>query len=170
MLGRGWGSRVTDMASLLLTHHLPSIAWWRMYKSLRIRGYKSIDDSGEIPLGPITIAIGRNNTGKSALVRAPYLLQDQSIWQNEDIRIGHGAMSVDLTFDELPSTFRATMPEWVGAGRINLKYTGPNRTTNMHPMDAGGDSTAAGILHVPNKEPYSPFFPVLSGRRPGILS
>lgn len=38
-------------------------------ETLRIKGFRSIEDSGEIQLKPITVAIGKNSCGKSSFIR-----------------------------------------------------------------------------------------------------
>jgi predicted ATP-dependent endonuclease of OLD family len=138
-----------------------------MFSSLQVQGYKSISDSGRIPLGPITLVVGRNNTGKSALIRAPYLIQDTSIWQNEDIRHGESTMTVELEFDELPMQLRAQFKEPLGSGVIRLRNNAGNKITTIS-FDAAGrdDKAAAPLVHMFSKEPHNLFVPVLAGRRP----
>lgn len=55
--------------------------------SVSIRSYRSIDDSGSLALGPVTVLIGRNNSGKSALLRAMHLAQSGSQYQSADRRL-----------------------------------------------------------------------------------
>src|ERR1700748_3111535 len=43
-------------------------------RSLLLENYRSFRDRQEIELAPITIVLGKNNTGKSALVRLPLVL------------------------------------------------------------------------------------------------
>jgi predicted ATPase len=42
---------------------------------LRLRNFKSFADSGEIPLAPLTVVFGRNNTGKSSILQSLLLLR-----------------------------------------------------------------------------------------------
>lgn len=137
-----------------------------MFTQLRVQGYRSIDDSGNIPLGPITVVVGRNNSGKSALVRAPYLMQDVSIWQQGDIRIGRSEMTMELAFDELPDQLKANFRNWTGPGVMTLSYKGPNRVIVIRKLDAPEDQPVTGALNLSNRDPFNLFFPVLSGRRP----
>lgn len=136
-----------------------------MFTSLRVRGYKSIADSGQIPLGPITLVIGRNNSGKSALLRAPYLMQDSSIWQREHVRYGETLMSVELEFDTLPELFLGRYNGQRGSGVIELSIDRDNRVTRMA-LDAVGRERGISPLNLSSKEPHNLFFPVLAGRRP----
>jgi predicted ATPase len=49
--------------------------------------YRSILDSGDLELGPITVLTGRNNSGKSALLRAIYGLQTGGAFDQSDTRL-----------------------------------------------------------------------------------
>src|SRR5258708_1987886 len=44
-------------------------------KTLRLRNFKSFADTGEVPLSPLTLIFGRNNTGKSSLIQSLFLLR-----------------------------------------------------------------------------------------------
>src|SRR5690348_5324249 len=102
-----------------------------MLTSIRVQGYRSIEDSGTLPLGRITLAIGRNNSGKSALIRAAYLLQDSAIWQPEDRRIGSNTTIVELGFDVIPTAVRVKTPTDARSpeepGKLVLTYDGNTR-------------------------------------------
>ncbi len=43
--------------------------------SIRLQNFKCFADSGEIPLAPLTVIFGRNNTGKSSILRSLLLLR-----------------------------------------------------------------------------------------------
>jgi hypothetical protein len=64
--------------------------------SVRVTGFRSIQDSGVLSLGPVTIVIGRNNSGKSALLRAIYLMQQGAPFAPSDIRLRENECQVDL--------------------------------------------------------------------------
>jgi predicted ATPase len=42
---------------------------------MRLKGFKCFADSGEIPLAPLTVVFGRNNTGKSSILQSLLLLR-----------------------------------------------------------------------------------------------
>jgi predicted ATPase len=42
--------------------------------SIRLENFKSFEDSGEIPLAPLTVIFGRNNTGKSSILQSLLIL------------------------------------------------------------------------------------------------
>jgi AAA15 family ATPase/GTPase len=70
-----------------------------VFSTLRIEGYRSIEDSGSLELGPITLLVGRNNTGKSAVLRSAFLMQEGSGFREEDIRIGASQVSIHIAYD-----------------------------------------------------------------------
>jgi len=43
--------------------------------SIRLRNFKCFQDSGDIPLAPLTVIFGRNNTGKSSILHSLLLLR-----------------------------------------------------------------------------------------------
>src|SRR5437588_10563344 len=47
----------------------------RMFNSIRLRNFKCYKDSGDVPLRPLTVIIGRNNSGKSTILHALLLLK-----------------------------------------------------------------------------------------------
>jgi hypothetical protein len=56
--------------------------------TLQIKDYKSFADSGAIRLGQINVLIGRNNSGKSAVVHAVHLIQQGTESNGNDVRLG----------------------------------------------------------------------------------
>src|ERR1700684_53485 len=45
-------------------------SWCAMFKSMRLKNFKAYKDSGEVPLAPLTVIVGANNSGKSTLFQA----------------------------------------------------------------------------------------------------
>jgi predicted ATPase len=67
-----------------------------LFTSVAIKNFRSIAASGELELGPITVLLGRNNSGKSALLRAVYLLQDGAPFHaGDDVRLRENAFAVE---------------------------------------------------------------------------
>ena len=52
-------------------------------KSVRVKNYKSIIDSGDIEIKPLTVLVGKNSAGKSSFIRLFPLLK-QTIEKNVD--------------------------------------------------------------------------------------
>lgn len=63
---------------------------------LRIQNWKSFSDTGELGLTDINIIVGRNNTGKSALLRAVHWMQASAIQEVGDVRLGEKRLSLKL--------------------------------------------------------------------------
>lgn len=55
---------------------------------MRIQGFRSISLIDPIPLGPITVFVGPNNSGKSAILRALTMLQEPVAFNTEDYHHG----------------------------------------------------------------------------------
>jgi hypothetical protein len=72
--------------------------------SVRVANYRSIADTGVVPLGPVTILIGKNNTGKSAFLRSIFLVQEGAPWDVSDLRLRSPSGSVDCSFDQSAPT------------------------------------------------------------------
>jgi len=104
-----------------------------MFTSLLVQRFRSIADSGELPLGPITLLVGRNNSGKSALIRSVYRLQEGDPYQEKDMRIGELTSRMVMKFEEIPSFVREqdVDPRYVGGFLILFQERGtttPNLT------------------------------------------
>ncbi|MEK6644166.1 MAG: DUF3696 domain-containing protein [Planctomycetota bacterium] len=55
-------------------------------RSLRLKNFKCFEDSGEVPLKPLTLVFGRNNTGKSTLLHGLLVLR-QSLESSSGARL-----------------------------------------------------------------------------------
>ena len=71
--------------------------------AFRVTEFRSIQDSGWIETGPVTLLIGRNNSGKSAILRALTLMQAGSVFEDSDqrLRAGHNS-ALEFRFDDDP--------------------------------------------------------------------
>ncbi|MFI5906222.1 ATP-dependent nuclease [Dactylosporangium sp. NPDC051541] len=138
---------------------------------VRVRNYRSIRDSGQLDLGPITLLVGRNNSGKSALLRAIYLIQMGSRLSNDDFRIGADDLDVQLGLRDV-SHLRLATGETLTDGFIggHLSYTAKRMLPDGFSMQIKAvnvDGGEAEFNAIPQQEPQSLIFPVLTGRRPG---
>jgi predicted ATPase len=67
--------------------------------SLALTNFRSFERLEPIALGPISVFVGANNSGKSSILRSLHLLQTGSGPSAPDVRIGSSAAKVELTFD-----------------------------------------------------------------------
>jgi predicted ATPase len=62
--------------------------------AVRIQGWKSFADTGVIELANVNVLVGRNNSGKSAFIRAIHQIQEGGDALSSDIRIGESKSDV----------------------------------------------------------------------------
>ena len=140
-----------------------------LFDSIRVRGFRSIADSGILELGSVTLAVGRNNAGKSSLLRAVYSLQNGAPFQQSDIRIGQDVAEINLTFSRMPVPLRsysqfAGLVKQGSDGSGTLACTRRRNAANWR-IDASIDQYSANVIGLASQEPNNLIFPVLSGRR-----
>jgi predicted ATPase len=140
-----------------------------LFNTLRVRGFRSIVDSDVLKLGPISLVVGRNNSGKSSLLRAIYSIQNGSPFQQSDIRVGQDQAEINLTFPELPP------PLLSNENLVKVALTGPDgpgtlnctrrRNAASWTIEATINNSSAKVAGLASQEPDNLIFPVLSGRR-----
>lgn len=139
-----------------------------LFDSVRVRGFRSIADTGVLPLGAVTLLVGRNNAGKSSLLRGVYSLQGGPLFQQSDLRLGDTQSVIDLTFSKLPVAFLTspTLAKLVANGQDGPGVVSCTRSKG-EPLwiirVTVGETVVS--LEIASKEPYNLMFPVLSGRR-----
>ncbi|MFG2777562.1 ATP-dependent endonuclease [Streptomyces prunicolor] len=94
---------------------------------VEVKNWKSFSDTRAIPLGRINILVGRNNSGKSAFLRALHLLQVGSDRQLENVRLNEevAQVNITLTSENMPLDInrhlsRANFPDH---GHVNAVIT-----------------------------------------------
>jgi len=142
-----------------------------IFTTLQVLNFQSIADSGELKLGPINVLIGRNNTGKSALLRAVYLIQEGSSRSVDNIRLGTGASQVLLGFaDGLPAELYAGAE--LGTLSKNSYADGfivvAHDRLNEFQMYVTREIGAAGqeVAQWSSREPFNLIYPCLARRQP----
>lgn len=119
-------------------------------------------------MGSVTVVIGRNNVGKSSLLRGIYSLQDGSGIQSSDIRIGETESSITLAF---PREIPASLHSYPGVKELAVDTAAPGALLCVR-LKGGGVSiklirgeSAIGINNIVSREPNNLIFPALAGRR-----
>lgn len=133
------------------------------YTSVSIKNFRSIVDSGEIPLGPVTLLVGRNNSGKSTIVRALYLSQEGAPQEDSDVRVGAEEFEIDLKLGEWSRLARLVggeAPIDPGSTVRLLGYGGSQVRARLLDGDKFQHARLAG-----NVEPNNAIYPVLATRR-----
>lgn len=141
-----------------------------MFDSIRVQGFRSIADSSVLPLGAVTLIVGRNNSVKSSLLRSVYSLQNGSQFQQSDLRLGETHAQIDLTFTKVPTSFLVNSPPL--AKIVAEGHDGPGVVNCTRAKGAAGwtirvalEEIVASIDGIASREPDNLIFPVLSGRR-----
>jgi energy-coupling factor transporter ATP-binding protein EcfA2 len=66
-----------------------------MFKSMRLKNFKAFKDTGDVPLAPLTIVIGPNNSGKSTLLQSISVLA-QTVWRHDNLALDMNGDLVQL--------------------------------------------------------------------------
>ncbi|MFZ4266789.1 ATP-dependent nuclease [Streptomyces arboris] len=133
-----------------------------IFSSIRVSNFRSITESGTLPLGPITLIIGRNNTGKSSLLRAMYLLQEGSHFRESDVRVGEESSHILLSYQgdlPLPVLRNAQSPRGLAEKHIQVTLT--NGDSERHAVQDDGGYI---IGLAPGKAPDNLIYPIFAGR------
>lgn len=132
-----------------------------------MQNFRSFVDSGVIDLGQINVIIGRNNSGKSSILRGLHLLQHGLNEIYADVRVGSSQALVDLELENVPggwgwkSTFEGV------SATCSVTLFSPDRISGS----IGGNvvSPLRGQVQfqpIPPVEPEHFILPFLSKRKP----
>jgi len=110
-----------------------------LFNAVSVTNFRSIKNSGPIPLGSVTVVIGRNNVGKSSLLRGIYSLQDGSGIQSSDIRIGETESSITLAF---PREIPASLHSYPGVKELAVDTAAPGAPALCSPERRRGEHQA----------------------------
>lgn len=135
--------------------------------SLRIAGFRSFVDSGEISLKQINVLIGANNAGKSSLLRALHLLQSGHGSVLQDVRAGGASASVEISLADV-----VNIPQWgvnfdpaICKLKILMSSNDRRSGNTSSSIHVNGRGTSGGDYHLPNVEPNHFIVPYLSRRK-----
>jgi predicted ATPase len=141
--------------------------WGMGMSSLEIRGYRSISDSGVIPLSPITVFVGKNNSGKSSILRAAYMMQNGGSPQPEDYRLDSSddLIVVRAVFEpgNAPTYLIPHLLEQDDSVSVQL-IAPKSQALQMHATNMRGLSDKK-VEQFPNIRPNHLFVPIFTQRR-----
>jgi predicted ATPase len=134
---------------------------------VRVANYRSIADTGDLALGPVTLLVGPNNSGKSALLRAIYLAQVGAPFNVLDTRLRAGT-NPTVNFVTRPPTPAAVLAVQPGAQvehaiSATVTFRGPTPGGLMTGVDGGPESNQTSLLS--NVRPGHFMVPVFSRRK-----
>jgi predicted ATPase len=135
--------------------------------SLRLHSFRSFSDSGPIALGPINVLIGANNSGKSSLLRALYLLQLGSDPAGPDVRVGASSSSIQLELDDVTTTDLPSIASLAKHGTVTISVSSTDRKNTVMSLNFQNSSnnSSTNFSQIPNLEPQHFVVPYLSKRK-----
>ena len=135
---------------------------------LRIRNLKSFADTGDLELSSVNVLVGRNNSGKSTLIRGVHLLQSGGLIEAKDVRIGEAQSAVEFELDGINARHFPNSEAHVrktggtSSGRYAVTVN-PNGAIPVPRMTIGdADFDAAQVANV---EPNNVIYAYLSKRK-----
>lgn len=130
--------------------------------SLRLQNIRAFPDSGPIELGPITLLVGKNNTGKSTLLRAIGTLQHGSGLDGSAVRYGFDKGIIVIQIEKAePRFWHHQFPVVDGSIQMQLADNGPLAAFVLA-LDAHGK---IGVGEMLPTEPNNFVYPYYSGRK-----
>src|SRR2546430_9502532 len=135
--------------------------------SIVINNIKSFEDSGVINLDKrMNILIGPNNAGKSVIIKALYLLQDQNAFDWQDVRRGASEGKIVIGLEAIDEQYyiQAYQTEHGYIPKVHITILGNNSAAkNMLVIKRSGESVGVGAL--PQSEPNNFIYPFLAKRK-----
>lgn len=140
-------------------------------QGVRLRNFRSFEDSGPIGLGSMNVLVGANNAGKSSVLRGLYLLQDGAGPTMADVRVGATSALITLLFaDNGPPRPFHTLQQV--DGQLDITISSPDRRNGNFQLQTwdtlrNNQRTADTI---PGTDPSHFVVPYLSKRKTAAFS
>lgn len=137
--------------------------------SIRMQNFRSFVDSGVIGLGQINVIIGRNNAGKSSILRGLHLLQHGLSEVFADVRTEASRAQIDIELEEVTGTWawRSTF-EGVGASCTVTLDTADRIAGHIGGLVVNPLRGQVVFQQIPPVEPLHFILPFLSKRKPAV--
>ena len=131
---------------------------------VKIANFRSIDTLGPLDLGPINLLVGRNNSGKSSIIRAMLAGQvGATLDASLDVRIGADTAVVELTFSPPPPAFLTRRGSTGNEVDLITTLSRSNGLQHRATWASGRMATEPGPIPADRAEGI--FVPILGGRR-----
>ena len=131
--------------------------------SIRLHNFRSFVDSGTIGLGQVNVFIGANNSGKSSILKALYLMQVGCDSGFPDVRIGTTNTFVEIGIDNVSSN-----DYWghIGSGQLTIRLDSGDRLQGNMGLEFVNADGNRSLAQFPTLEPKHFVVPFLSRRKP----
>ncbi|SMD14627.1 ATP-dependent nuclease [Kibdelosporangium aridum] len=142
-------------------------------RSLRIANWKSFADSGTIELDDINLIVGRNNSGKSAVLRALYLMQIGAEALSSDVRLfsGERFSAIATSFSggdlirDLEKYFRIQQTPQSDTVITNVQRQGADHLAPAITLKVENGEGNIGANRISHTEPNNFIYPYLARRK-----
>ncbi len=129
-------------------------------KSLTVTNLKSIR-SAQLELAQVTLLVGNNNTGKSALVRALHVMQQGGELTGQEMRRGAVSGSIKIGLSDVTAGIFPSAPNNLGDVVLTANING-GRTVDV------GRGAPESATQINNIEPVNFIYPYLSHRKVAV--
>jgi AAA domain, putative AbiEii toxin, Type IV TA system len=135
--------------------------------SVRLRNFRSFIDSGDIELGRISVLVGRNNEGKSSILRGLHQLQAGLGGDFADVRIGSSGAVVDIGLTEGADVrpWQASLQGENGPFLFSANITSGDRRSGNHSASITLAQRSIAVERLPPNEPDHFIVPFMSKRK-----
>jgi AAA domain, putative AbiEii toxin, Type IV TA system/AAA ATPase domain len=138
----------------------------RLTQIVQIKNFRSFIDVGPLELGALTLFVGPNNSGKSAILQSVLALQQSFELGPRHVRLGERLATVLLKYEGPGQLFAPAHENLPSEGRIFIRV--PQSGQAKFSLLLGQNDLA--IDRVQAREPDHLIVPYLSRRRPEVFS
>ena len=137
-------------------------------RSVRVQNWKCFADTGVLDLGRVSVIVGGNNSGKSAILKAIHLMQNGADAWSSDVRIGEASGQFDaLLVAESPQDFgRFNRALDINSAPLRIQFSRQGQPNlAVTPTMEVGQGVWSNVDLVQSSEPESYIYPYFSKRK-----